>query len=619
MEPQPTPKYDKANLRRAFDATLTGVSVYRAARVYGVPESTLRDRTRHIVSLEAVKGPDRIFTSEEEMELVQHIKYMAEIGYGYTKINIQYMAADFCKSLGKKTPPGEKLSNHWFYGLMGRWSSLKLAKPQKLQIARARSASAEVVTKYFRELGGVLRANNLMDAPERIYNIDETGISTEHTPPRVVCDKNLKPQAVTSARSSNVTIIAGANAIGNNIPPFYVFPGKRWSDDLLKGAPSGSAGRMSDSGWSNTGIFETYVTEHLARHTHISEGKEQPATLILYDGHKSHISLTLTEWAKKRNVILFVLPPHTSHITQPLDVGVFGPFKAYYNTECQTYLHNNPGISISRYEVADLTAKPYIKAVCPANVISAFRKSGIYPFDSHAITPSETAPSTIYITESPQNHPSTPTTCNVPDETQLQDAHIAGIHDNHDPQTGTTQTQDIVMPVQHTPSTETAQTNHIKDLLNAKKITTIVQRPKKRFVTPYAISGNLMNKTNIDSLTLQAKKRKIGKPTTAKKNITNTDKTIIVTPIMPSTSGTVASKISRQLDEDVTDSDVDDGDDEVCCVCGKFQPEELRACIQLIFVKWAQCDVCGHWTHLQFCTPVRVIRRGMMFKCPHCL
>ena len=105
-----------------------------------------------------------------------------------------------------------------------------------------------------------------MDAPERIFNIDETGISTEHSPPRIVCSKATDPQADTSPKSSNVTIIACVYALGNHIPPFYVFPGKRWVGELLSGAPAGSAGTMSDSGWSNSSIFETYVMDHFAKH-----------------------------------------------------------------------------------------------------------------------------------------------------------------------------------------------------------------------------------------------------------------------------------------------------------------------------------------------------------------
>ena len=106
--------------------------------------------------------------------------------------------------------------------------------------------------------------------------------------------------------------------------------------------------------------------------------------------------LTLTDWAKRHNVILFVLPPHSSHLTQPLDVGVFGPFKRMLHNECQSYMRQNPGISISRYDIAHLTSKPYTKALCPDNLISAFRKVGIFPFNNAAITPEQVAPSTIY-------------------------------------------------------------------------------------------------------------------------------------------------------------------------------------------------------------------------------
>ncbi|XP_067654448.1 uncharacterized protein [Haliotis asinina] len=290
------------------------------------------------------------------------------------------------------------LNNKWFNGFLKRWPDLKLAKPQKLHLARAKGACKQAIDKYFRELKAIMTRHSFNSFPERIFNIDETGVSTEHNPSKVVCGKESTPQAVTSPRSASVTIIAGANALGNYVPPFYVFPGKRWSDDLLTGARVGSNGKMSQTGWSNSAIFETYVMDHLAKHAGIKEGIDVPPTPILYDGHKSHISLTLTDWARKRNV-LFVLPPHTSHLTQPLDVRVFGPFKNPYYRECQTYLHNNPGVSITRYEDAALSAQPYIKALCPANISNAFRKSGIFPFDRGVIDEAQTAPAIIYPAE----------------------------------------------------------------------------------------------------------------------------------------------------------------------------------------------------------------------------
>ena len=110
---------------------------------------------------------------------------------------------------------------------MNRWPELKVVKSQKLAISRAKSASSGVLSNYYKELGTIFTSNNLKDKPERIWNIDETGVSTEHSPMRIVCHTDTNPQAVTSMRGSTVMVIAGGNALENSIPPYYVFPGQR--------------------------------------------------------------------------------------------------------------------------------------------------------------------------------------------------------------------------------------------------------------------------------------------------------------------------------------------------------------------------------------------------------
>ncbi|XP_053389486.1 uncharacterized protein LOC128552471 [Mercenaria mercenaria] len=354
--------YDRDNLKRAYQATLSGVSVYHASRVYKVPESTLRDRTRNNVSVDCTLGAARLFSDAEEKMLVEHIVHMSKIGYGYCITDLQNVAADYARSIGKSVRAKAGLSQEWVYSFLSRWDELKVVKPQKLSLNRAKAASDETIQAYFSELETILLDNNLMNSPERIYNVDESGFSTEHTSPKIICGTDIKPQSITSERSKTVTVIGAANAVGNHVPPFYIFPGKRWYDSLLQGAAPGSDAGMSESGFVNRKLFETYLTRHFAKHVGLSRGQDLPKTLILYDGHKSHFSLTLTNWAKDYNVLLFVLPPHSSHITQPLDVGIFGPMKSYYYHECKSYMHSNPGENITRYEVAQLTAKPYARA-----------------------------------------------------------------------------------------------------------------------------------------------------------------------------------------------------------------------------------------------------------------
>lgn len=52
--------------------------------------------------------------------------------------------------------------------------------------------------------------------------------------------------------------------------------------------------------------------------------------------------------------------------------------------------------------------------------------------------------------------------------------------------------------------------------------------------------------------------------------------------------------------------------------CHDWQTKELQNSTSVVFVKWGKCDFCDHLTHLQYCTPVRVLRRGDTFKCSHC-
>ena len=53
----------------------------------------------------------------------------------------------------------------------------------------------------------------------------------------------------------------------------------------------------------------------------------QKPILLLLDNHSSHIDVEVLKIAQANNVIMFALPQHTSHLYQPLDVGIFGPMK----------------------------------------------------------------------------------------------------------------------------------------------------------------------------------------------------------------------------------------------------------------------------------------------------
>ncbi|KAJ8043332.1 hypothetical protein HOLleu_10367 [Holothuria leucospilota] len=69
----------------------------------------------------------------------------------------------------------------------------------------------------------------------------------------------------------------------------------------------------------------------------------------------------------------------------------------------------------------------------------------------------------------------------------------------------------------------------------------------------------------------------------------------------------------------VSQSDEEINDEVNCCICKKWAPPQLKTLPGVTFVKWAQCDVCKHWTHLRICSEIRDISDKDRFICPHCV
>ncbi|XP_052071024.1 uncharacterized protein LOC127709474 [Mytilus californianus] len=391
-------KYSPSQLNNAYQIVKEqGIPIRTAARTYEVPEATLRHRLSGYVNPEAVKsGPAPLFNEEDEADLVNHLKLMARVGYGYSRSEVIDIATNYAiyKGLRDSEHP---LSTKWYKNFMARWPDLKIIKPRSLEMQRAKATSEVNVQNYYSELHKILEKYDLFDKPERIYNVDEKGICTNHKSPYVIAATGSTPPAITSGDKHLVTVLGCGNAQGHSVPPFFVFPGNRMRQELLENKSTGADGDVSESGWSNTEIFRKYMANHLLKY--IPHRTSDVPVLILFDGHKSHISLELIEWARKENIILFVLPAHTSHILQPMDVGCFGPFERIFNNECHKFMRQNCSQPITRYNICGLACKGYLHALSPSNLQSAFRKTGIYPYDPHMVDRSNFAPAQVFIQE----------------------------------------------------------------------------------------------------------------------------------------------------------------------------------------------------------------------------
>jgi len=93
---------------------------------------------------------------------------------------------------------------------------------------------------------------------------------------------------------------------------------------------------------------------------------------LLLDGHSTHYQPQLIRLAKEHNVIVLCLPPHTTHESQPLDVGVFAPLKTQWTQVCHDFYQANPGRIITKFNFCHLFAKAWCNAISPSNVMAGF-------------------------------------------------------------------------------------------------------------------------------------------------------------------------------------------------------------------------------------------------------
>ncbi|CAH2087107.1 unnamed protein product [Euphydryas editha] len=102
-------------------------------------------------------------------------------------------------------------------------------------------------------------------------------------------------------------------ASGKKLPPLIVFKGKfvwnQWMADL------------DSVDYSAKGRMEIYIFFNYVEKVLIPNIRGQRPVLVIYDGHSTHVDVRVVQLAIQNDIIL-KLPPHTSHLLQPMDSAV---------------------------------------------------------------------------------------------------------------------------------------------------------------------------------------------------------------------------------------------------------------------------------------------------------
>ena len=368
----------EAKIENAVTDILKGKGYRVTGREYGIPEATLRRRVREVINGKTERHPTgsyTTFTPLQEDLLANHCVKMSRLGYGYTSCQVIDIAVNMARLGNVKRIPNKD----WFYkGFMVRHPNLKTVISRTREKSRE-GFTEEIINNYFRDLELILEEVGLKDIPAKIWALDETGISLDHNSPEVLASASERAFSVTAGKSPTTTLISAVSALGQTLPPYIIFKGNGVTPGMKVGTVPGTVFASSESGWTNSTILLDFIKHHFLKHI-----KERPL-ILFYNGHATHYTADVISAARDNDVHLFVLPPHSSHLLQPLDVTVFLLFKNELRHCMHKWMEDHPTRVMTRDELPGLICHAMQCFVTVATIMSGFRDTGIFPFSKDVV------------------------------------------------------------------------------------------------------------------------------------------------------------------------------------------------------------------------------------------
>ena len=321
-----------------------------------------------------MSGPPKILTDNEEEELEKFLYDCAQIGYGKTRSDVTNLVNRYLLSRGVDKP----VSYGWWASFRKRHPNVVLRAPASLARSRYLATNPVMLDRYFDLLQKCISELKLEDKPGQIFNVDESGMPLNPKPPKVLNQRGVKNPS--SLGKAQITTVCCVSASGVCVPPMVIWDRKTLSPELAKGEIPGTIYGLSATGWMDMELYEIWFKKHFLRHAPAAR-----PLLLLMDGHSSHYCIDSINLARREEITLFVLPPNTTHLTQPLDKGVFGPLKVKWREVCYQYLSANPGRVVTRFEFSKLFADAWLNTMTIRNIVSSFSTTGVFPVNKNAI------------------------------------------------------------------------------------------------------------------------------------------------------------------------------------------------------------------------------------------
>ena len=366
---------------------LTESFTYAAvADKYGVDRTTLSRRHRGLQTSRAIqKENERSLNATQSSQLIKYIEKLSARGLPPTADMVRNFASEIAGKYMGKNWVARFLERH-HHKLFSRYSN-------SIDRCRFQADSAAKYTLYFNLLSQKIQQYNIDS--RQIYNMDEKGflIGILGKQKRIFSkDSYGRLGGSSSIQDGNrewITVLACICADGQALPPALIYQaasGKLQDTWLQDFEPENNRIYLgaSPTGWTNNELGLAWLEQVFDRET---KAKARRAyRLLIVDGHGSHLTMEFIEYCDQNRILLAILPPHSTHTLQPLDVGLFSPLATAYRAALRNFLHQSQGLTaITKRDFFRLFWVAWGCSFVETTIKKAFETTGIAPLNPEQI------------------------------------------------------------------------------------------------------------------------------------------------------------------------------------------------------------------------------------------
>ena len=165
---------------------------------------------------------------------------------------------------------------------------------------------------------------------------------------------------------------------GYHVPPMLIFKGAYHLREYFENDIDGNTlFARSETGFTNDVLSIAWL-KHFERFA--APRTKGAYRILIFDGYGSHLSQDFLDFCWQHKIRPYQLPPHSTHLTQPADVGAFQKLKCEFKKELRRHIFLG-GNAVTKTDFFAIfqtfSDRTWTTKLCK----SAFRKTGLIPYN----------------------------------------------------------------------------------------------------------------------------------------------------------------------------------------------------------------------------------------------